>query len=268
MPSNGNTRWSVFSIIILSWLLVIRWTSVPPSLQLPETGNNAGAILRYIASTAFVKDRFTDPKIANIAGLPRCTIPSPRGRSFLLPLSPFPVDAKCTLATGIGYGFFIWAFMNILLLPVWNNKAYVFKAEPAIVNALILMAAIGLPTCPVGEKENMVNWFTLQHDLRGYIPAMGTGAARRGGTAAFHKTSFRVHKRIFATLDEKRKQRYWCYRRCSNLYSAPSTKRSSTPFPEHKRLHRFLSSARSGKTLKDAPAGGVEEIAGEGENQK
>ena len=64
---------------------------------------------------------------------------------------------KNVLATGIGYGFFIWAFMNILLLPVWNNKAYVFKAEPAIVNALILMAAIGLPLALLAKKKIAVN---------------------------------------------------------------------------------------------------------------
>ncbi len=159
MPSNGNTRWSVFSIIILSWLLVGTLDICSAFLHsYLKRGTMPGAILRYIASTAFGKDRFTDPKIANIAGLlVHYSIALGWTILFFFLYRRFRWMQKNVLATGIGYGFFIWAFMNILLLPVWNNKAYVFKAEPAIVNALILMAAIGLPLALLAKKKIAVN---------------------------------------------------------------------------------------------------------------
>lgn len=47
--------------------------------------------------------------------------------------------------TAVVYGIFVWAMMNVVILPLWNNKPFAYKGESTIVNCLILMVAIGMP---------------------------------------------------------------------------------------------------------------------------
>lgn len=47
--------------------------------------------------------------------------------------------------TAIVYGIFVWAMMNVVILPLWTHKPFVYKGETTIVNCLILIVAIGMP---------------------------------------------------------------------------------------------------------------------------
>ena len=49
------------------------------------------------------------------------------------------------ILTGIVYGLLVWAVMNMIVVPLRNNRPFVFNAESSSVNALILIVAIGLP---------------------------------------------------------------------------------------------------------------------------
>lgn len=48
-------------------------------------------------------------------------------------------------ATAVVYGIFVWAMMNVVILPLWTHKPFVYKGETTIVNCLILIVAIGMP---------------------------------------------------------------------------------------------------------------------------
>lgn len=54
--------------------------------------------------------------------------------------------------TAILYGLFVWTMMNIVIVPLWRSKAFVFKPEPALINAAILIVAIGLPLSLIAHK--------------------------------------------------------------------------------------------------------------------
>jgi len=47
--------------------------------------------------------------------------------------------------SGLAYGLFTWLIMNVIVLPLSNTPAIPFNPLQAIVSALILMFAIGLP---------------------------------------------------------------------------------------------------------------------------
>jgi hypothetical protein len=48
------------------------------------------------------------------------------------------------IVTGIVYGLFVWAIMTMLILPLWNNRPFVFRPDAAV-DAVILILAIGMP---------------------------------------------------------------------------------------------------------------------------
>ena len=61
--------------------------------------------------------------------------------------------------TAVVYGIFVWTMMNVLILPLWNSKPFVYKGETSIINCLILIVAIGLPLAFIAhshysKKEN------------------------------------------------------------------------------------------------------------------
>lgn len=52
---------------------------------------------------------------------------------------------KNIFMTAIIYGVFVWAMMNIVIVPLWTGKAFAYKRESSIVNCIILVLAIGTP---------------------------------------------------------------------------------------------------------------------------
>jgi len=51
------------------------------------------------------------------------------------------------------YGIFVWAMMNVVILPLWNHKSFVFNPESSPINALILIVAIGLPLSYIAHRH-------------------------------------------------------------------------------------------------------------------
>ncbi len=56
------------------------------------------------------------------------------------------------MLTAIVYGVFVWAMMNIVILPAWNSKPFVFRPVPSTTNAVILILAIGMPLSFFAKK--------------------------------------------------------------------------------------------------------------------
>jgi hypothetical protein len=55
------------------------------------------------------------------------------------------VLSKNRIVTGIVYGLFVWAVMNLVVVPLSNTVHRPFKIEGALINMGILIVCIGLP---------------------------------------------------------------------------------------------------------------------------
>ena len=55
------------------------------------------------------------------------------------------VMSKNRIVTGIVYGLFVWALMNLVVVPLSNTVHRPFKIEGALINMGILIVCIGLP---------------------------------------------------------------------------------------------------------------------------
>ncbi len=55
------------------------------------------------------------------------------------------VMSKNRIVTGVVYGLFVWALMNLVVVPLSNTVHRPFKIEGALINMGILIVCIGLP---------------------------------------------------------------------------------------------------------------------------
>ncbi|HNC40142.1 MAG TPA: hypothetical protein PK492_12280, partial [Chitinophagaceae bacterium] len=49
------------------------------------------------------------------------------------------------ILAGVVYGLFVWAVMNLIVVPISSGKPYVFDFNKSSIAAFILIGAIGLP---------------------------------------------------------------------------------------------------------------------------
>jgi len=54
--------------------------------------------------------------------------------------------------TAVLYGIFIWIIMNRLVVPMSNASVSAFNLKQAVIAALILIAAIGLPLSFIAHR--------------------------------------------------------------------------------------------------------------------
>jgi hypothetical protein len=55
------------------------------------------------------------------------------------------VMSKNRIVTGVVYGLFVWALMNLVVVPLSNTVHRPFKIEGLLINMGILIVCIGLP---------------------------------------------------------------------------------------------------------------------------
>jgi uncharacterized membrane protein YagU involved in acid resistance len=103
-------------------------------------------VLVYVSKVALGKTTFTDTGLQQITGLlVHFAIAISWAVLFFVLYRYIKLMRLNKMVTGIVYGLVVWTVMNRLLLPLWNNKPFVFNAESATINVLILIMAIGLP---------------------------------------------------------------------------------------------------------------------------
>lgn len=71
---------------------------------------------------------------------------------FFIAYSKMNLLAKNWIATGIGYGIFIWVCMSQIVLPLSKTPALPFNVKGAIIAMVILIVAIGLPLSFLTKK--------------------------------------------------------------------------------------------------------------------
>ena len=118
-----------------------------------KRGTNPAMVLQYISKVVFGQTTITNPVILNITGLLiHFAIAMCWTILFFIVYRRFNLIRLNKIITGILYGLLVWAVMNIVILPLWNHKAFVFKAESSSINAVILIAAIGLPLSFIAHR--------------------------------------------------------------------------------------------------------------------
>jgi len=110
------------------------------------TGNGPLRVLKYVASGALGPDAFTGGIATAFVGLLFHYIIAMSWTVLLFLVYPiFALLRKNKYATGVGYGIFVWAMMNLAVVPLSRIPARPLALVPALQAATILIFCIGLP---------------------------------------------------------------------------------------------------------------------------
>jgi len=157
--NNTNIRQTASSVVIKAGLIAGTLDILSAFLySYIKRGTTPETVLQYISGVAFGKTAFSSPVMASICGLlVHFAIAMSWTILFFILYRAFNLarlnkSDSYRIVTGIVYGIFIWAMMSMVILPLWNNKPYIFNAESAWINALILIVAIGLPLSFIFNK--------------------------------------------------------------------------------------------------------------------
>ena len=119
-----------------------------------KSGKNPLNILNYISKVALGENGFPGSGLQQVSGLLVHFIIAFGWAILFFILYPRLKWLQVNkFFTAIIYGSFVWAMMNVLILPLWNNKVFEFKGETTIVNWLILIIAIGMPLSFIASRN-------------------------------------------------------------------------------------------------------------------
>ena len=109
-------------------------------------GKLPSRIFQYIASGAVGEQAFTGGTGMVILGIIfHYTIAFAFTLFFFLIYPRINLLSKNKILTAIAYGIFVWLVMNLIVVPMSNIPASPFNLKQAVIGAVILMLAIGLP---------------------------------------------------------------------------------------------------------------------------
>lgn len=111
-------------------------------------------VLTFVASGLLGKPAFTNGDGMMLAGLLiHYLIAAAFTVLFFLTIAKTPFAKEQKLLTGILYGAFIWAVMNLLILPLTKAPQPTMEFWTVVVGMLILICCIGLPLSLLAAKE-------------------------------------------------------------------------------------------------------------------
>jgi hypothetical protein len=111
-----------------------------------KTGDNPLNILKFIASGIMGDEAFSGDKLVFVSGLILHYFIALAFTAYffwLFPSLKFLVKNK--ILTGVIYGIFIWAVMNLLVVPLSKIPTRPINIPNAIIAASILIVCIGIP---------------------------------------------------------------------------------------------------------------------------
>jgi len=110
-------------------------------------------ILIYIAGGLFGKNSGLSETAMIVVGLLlHYVIAASFTVFFFLTMAKLQATIRYPLLIGILYGLFIWAVMNIFILPISNTRPFVFNAWKNALAASILIVCIGIPLAFIAAK--------------------------------------------------------------------------------------------------------------------
>jgi hypothetical protein len=111
-----------------------------------KTGNNPLNILKYIASRIFGEKASAGGNTMIVLGLILHYVIAFAFTTFFFWLFPrIGGFSKSKIGTGIIYGIFVWAVMNLVVVPLSNIPGRPFNLVNSVINAVILIVCIGIP---------------------------------------------------------------------------------------------------------------------------
>lgn len=118
-----------------------------------KTGKDPLNVLSFVSKTALGETAFSNTSLQQVTGLlVHFAIAFGWAILFFILYPRIKWLHFNKFITAIVYGIFVWTMMNMLILPLWNNKTFVFKPESSTINCVILIFAIGMPLSFIASK--------------------------------------------------------------------------------------------------------------------
>lgn len=121
-------------------------------------GKHPEKVFTFIASGFFGKEGLTGGTSMVICGVVfHLLIACIWTAIFFFAYSKIRIMRKNWIITGSIYGIIVWAVMTRLVMPLSNTPLIPFKINQAIIAAMILIIAIGLPLSFIATKQYRKN---------------------------------------------------------------------------------------------------------------
>ncbi len=141
----------LFNIILRAGLLAGTLDILAAILILAK--GNAEGTLKFIASGVFGKSAFSGGYDMVVLGAAfHYFIATSFATGYFLAYPRLPVLQKNKWLSGVLYGVFVWAVMNLLVVPTSNAPQSPFAWDSALKNMAILIVCIGLPIAWLAER--------------------------------------------------------------------------------------------------------------------
>lgn len=141
----------LFNIILRAGLLAGTLDILAAILILAK--GNAEGTLKFIAAGVFGKAAFSGGLGMIAAGAVfHYFIATSFAAGYFLAYPRLPLLHKNKWLSGVLYGVFVWAVMNLLVVPMSNAPQNPFAWDSALKNMAILMVCIGLPIAWLADK--------------------------------------------------------------------------------------------------------------------
>jgi len=145
--SDEYDKKSPFKTIVATGLLAGTLDGIAAILNYTINGGRLPSrIFQYIASGAVGTQAFTGGTGMVILGIIlHYTIAFAFTLFFFLIYPRINILSKNKIITAIVYGIFVWLIMNLIVVPMSHVPPSPFNIKQALIGAVILMLAIGLP---------------------------------------------------------------------------------------------------------------------------
>lgn len=153
MANSFEKRRGLWKTVLVAGLLVGTLDILAAIIQTLINGREPLMMLKFIASGVFGKSALTGDTAYAFFGLFfHYCIAMVWTTIFFIAYPKINFLAKNRIATGIGYGVFVWVGMSQIVLPLSNTPALPFNLKGAIIAVLILIVAIGIPLSFMANK--------------------------------------------------------------------------------------------------------------------
>ncbi|MEO5978113.1 MAG: hypothetical protein ABIS36_18720 [Chryseolinea sp.] len=148
-----KTKKDLKTMILISWLIVGTLDMSAAVIQTLINGGNPVKMLQFIASGVFGTNAFTTEMPYALLGVVFHYIIAFGWTLLFFFLYPrLEFLSWNTIATGFLYGLLVWTIMNQVILRLANTPPIKFVFMKAIIAALILVFAIGVPLSFMAKK--------------------------------------------------------------------------------------------------------------------
>lgn len=139
--------------ILAAWLIAGTLDMSAAVIQTLINGGDPLRMMQFIASGVFGTSAFSSVMPYAVLGfLFHYVIAFGWTLLFFYIYPKFYFLSVNVLLTAVLYGVFVWAMMNLVVLPLANTPPIKFVAVRAVVAALILVVAIGMPLAFIAAR--------------------------------------------------------------------------------------------------------------------